>query len=273
MPIHRDTPGRAVRDDVVRRYGYENVVVRGIHGDGMRGPSRVHWQLRWHIKRRHQLQHLFVLRVDHAEDRGTLGRRWWDRGGRVDVEWPQRAGGRGGVVIPISLVEPDLVPNPDAQYLMLVARDHIQNDLDRRRGQWINRRPQFTRRIEDRIAADEHVFIGAKGEAGRRAELDPICVIYLFRRRINAYDRSVLCDSRYLRNGEIELFGAGIPDRLFDAVGRVYAMVLIKDDPVSPGAIRRGEFARRCIEPDECAERWGGSVVDRQDQRIPGVHR
>src|SRR5262249_50051712 len=90
--------------------------------------------------------------------------------------------------------------------------------------------------------------------------------------RIDAYNRSVLGNLGHFRDGDIELLGARIPYRLFSAVGRVHAPGGVKGDPVLRG-VRRGERASRRIERHEGAERWIGRVVDREDQRIPGVNR
>src|SRR5262249_46354596 len=132
------------------------------------------------------------------------------------------------------------------------------------------RSPPSPRRIEDRLAADEHVFIRAEGQAGRRAELDPIRVLHLFCDRIDAEHPSVLRGRADLRNGEVELLSAGIPYWLFGAVGRVHAMGQVKGYPVLRG-IRRGQGAVLRIERDERAERWTGRVVDYENERILGV--
>ena len=92
MPVDRNVPRSAEREDVVRARWHEDVVVPSVRGDRMRpylphvGPRGD----RWNIKRRHQLQHFLVLCVDHTEKRGALG-----VGGRSKVERPQQTGRPG----------------------------------------------------------------------------------------------------------------------------------------------------------------------------------
>src|SRR5881628_4275134 len=94
-----------------------------------------------------------------------------------------------------------------------------------------------------------------------------------FRRRIDAYNPSVLDSWTDSRDGEIKLLGAWIPYRLFGAVGRGHAVGQVKGDSIRPGACRLGEYASLRVEVDERTERRLVGVVDRQDQRILWVDR
>src|SRR5262252_8016123 len=138
---------------------------------------------------------------------------------------------------------------------MLDAGHHIQDDIDRRGGKGIDRIPRFARRIENRIAADEYVVIGALAESGRRAELHPVGMFHDFRVRIDAYNTALFDSWTDLRDGEIKFLGDWIPYRLLGAVRRVHAVGQVKGEPVRPGACRLGEYASLRIELDERVER------------------
>ncbi len=88
-PVHADTTGQAVRDDVVGRQGNEHVVVMMIRSNRVRASVLQR-------NRRNNLEQFLALRVDHPQ-RGTFG---------------VIAG--CGVIAVIAGVEPYLVAAPDA---------------------------------------------------------------------------------------------------------------------------------------------------------------
>src|SRR5215813_11282521 len=109
MEVDCYTTGQTVREDVVRAERDEDAIVTGVGGDGMRGAGGMCAGDRWHVKRRYQLKHAFVLCVDDAKDRRALS-----VGGPAYVERPQRAPGRGGVIVIVPRIEPDFVTDADA---------------------------------------------------------------------------------------------------------------------------------------------------------------
>src|SRR6266511_235146 len=144
----------------------------------------------WHIKRRHQLLQGFAKRVDNTENGGTLGREDGRRCGcpyrgarRGNGEGDERAAGGGGVVVTVALVEPDFVPGPHAQHVLVnVARFRVQDHILGRRGMCIPVRipsPSTALRVEDRIAADQQILMRAESEAGWPAKVHWIRRLHL----------------------------------------------------------------------------------------------
>ena len=201
---------------------------------GMSGPRR-------HVVRRHELNQGPIFRIDHSERGGTLGRRC--------REGAERASTAGGVVVAVARVEPDFVSGPRARHVCGGARLHIENHVLGRGAHRPRRVPHVAVRVEDLIAADQQIVTRTDGEAGRPAVLHRIGRVDHGRFRIDAHDRTVLRVRTYLRNGEKELAGCGMPHRLFGAVLCVNAMGSIKND-----AAADGERARRLVDLDKGGE-------------------
>jgi len=101
MGEYGDAPVQTVRKGVVGRQRNEDVVVLSIGGYRVRGAG---WVYGWrgggrghlrHIKRRHQLEHRLVLRIDNSERSGALGG-WRRRGRRNNID------GWNGLPLPVA---------------------------------------------------------------------------------------------------------------------------------------------------------------------------
>src|SRR5262250_3774887 len=183
MEVDCYTTGQTVREDVVRAERDEDAIVTGVGGDGMRGAGGMCAGDRWHVKRRYQLKHAFVLCVDDAKDRRALS-----VGGPALVERPQRAPGRGGVVVIVPRIEPDFVTDADATDRVDIAGFDVQDHLDRCRSVGVGRAPHAPCGIKHGVASDQEVVVWALGQAGWLAERDREGVLDRLGERLDAYD-------------------------------------------------------------------------------------
>ena len=218
-------------DGVVCAQSHEDVVVRGIGGDRMRGAGGM-TGTRGDIICCQLLQDLLVLRIDDTERGGALRRRSGER--------PERTAAAGGVVIAIAGVEPPFIAGPYAENTRVDASVFRVNDYVVGRCSDRTRRiPDNTCRVEDRIAADRQVYLRAAGEPGRAAEVDPPGVGCRFTQYCPTRsvgrdaDNATVRDRRAdLRDRDIEQFGAGIPHWLLGAALRIDAIGRIEQNLV-----------------------------------------
>src|SRR5262249_43244336 len=134
---------------------------------------------------------------------------------------------------------------------------YVENHLLRRRSHGPRRVPHIARRIEDLIAADQQLMMRTASQAGWPARLHRVRRLDLGSRRIDAHDPADMHVWTYLRDGEIEPVGGGVPDRLFGAILRINAIGRSQRD-----ARPDGEGAVGLIDLDEGGERRMAGELD-----------
>ena len=167
---------------------------------------------------------------------------------------------RGRVEAPVAGVEPDLVGAAHARDHRVDRAVRVHDDLGRCRGIRVGGGEGISCRIEDHAAAEQHVVVRSQGEPGGLAELHRH---FLLEDAAGADhpDRAVGGDSIHFGNGDVELPGAPVEDRLLGAVGRV-----LEGDPR-----QERELAGSGIDLDQACERRAVGVVHRQEQVVHRV--
>src|SRR5262249_36374055 len=122
----------------------------------------------------------------------------------------------------------------------------------------------IARRIENSVAADKQILIGAKREAGRATIIDLGRRLERGSVRIDPIDSSGRRRSGYRGDREIEPAVVGVPHWLFGATGGGS-----ESDPLS-----NGEGSGDLVDADKGAKRYSVSVVYYQEQpKLRGIRQ